>query len=425
MKKLGIFVAAGAMMLALAGCGKITVDPSEFVTVNFEGYDTLGTATYEFDYKHFIREYEDTLKLTGAGKKASEEMEEEVDKKGEELGVKFHDSPADYLAVYIGGSLDKTDALSNGDSVTWKWDADTDKIAEYFNCDIVLEDKSFKVEGLTEAEAFDPFEGLEVVFSGTAPNGQARLSTSYCEKCSGISFEIDKQSGLSNGDTVTVTASSYGDDLVSYIVENYGMLPTEEVKTFTVSGLPEYILSAADLSDATLDKMIAQAKDALTASAANWGTAELIDAEYIGNYFLAAKNPDVWGDQNSITLVFREDMECTYTKDKTDFITYNSIYYGFTWTNVMVLEDGTETLDLGSYRKRYSYIPVTYYYKDRKGKELSTNYYFDGYSDLDSMFNDIVTKNVENYSYENNVTDTEPQYPVEEAEEEEEEEEDE
>lgn len=72
------------------------------------------------------------------------------------------------------------------------------------------EDIEVKAEKLEEAKTFDPFEGIQVTFDGVAPNGYAYVegnpSASAAQQ---FGYELDKSEGLSNGDTVTVTACMY------------------------------------------------------------------------------------------------------------------------------------------------------------------------------------------------------------------------
>ena len=65
-----------------------------------------------------------------------------------------------------------------------------------------------------------------------------------------------------NGDTVTLTASSNREDF-SDCIEKYGAIPAETEKTFTVSGLNEYVTTPALLTDTVLDSLKAQAEEVI------------------------------------------------------------------------------------------------------------------------------------------------------------------
>ena len=409
MKKTKLLLAAAGVLMAfgLSGCGKTKVDLNEYVTINFEGYDTIGTAYYEIDYKHFVRDIEDSLKLTKEGEEERRDMKDAAEALG--LGR----SEADMLATYLIGGLDKAEGLSNGDEVTFSWDLDIDEIEERFKVELTYEDITEKVKGLEEAEAFDPFDGFTIEFTGTSPNGQASAHNNTSHGVD-LNYILDTNSGLSNGDVITVTVDSYySDDVLEYCVENYGMLPTVLEKEFTVEGLPEYIASASELSDDTWDKIIRQATDTITANSTGWDSwsyvNELVDITYVGNYFLTPKDPQGYGHQNILTAVFKVEVNPGYQYD--DVVYYNEdgcyFYYGFTWYDLMRLADGTESINLSSYDQNYKYGSCKFEidYKGYRGRDETTTESFNGYADLDSMFSDLVTSKIENYNYENNVKD--------------------
>ena len=399
MKKQLVFAGSLVMALGLTACGKTKIELEPYVTISYEGYDTLGTASVEFDYKHFVRDYRDDLKLTGAGKKEVDDLEEAA----EEMGLS--DSTADMLAVYIKGELDKDSELSNGDEVSYVWDIDAEEVAKYFNCELVYADITDTVKDLTEATPYDPFEKISVSFTDTAPNGRIQIDNTSNDY--GLSFIPDKSEGLSNGDTVTVSVKAYYDnDVVKYCLENYGALITETEKEYTVEGLASYLQSSSEISEDTLKKMQKQCEDIITGNAATWSAGTLLGAEYLGCYYLTPKGSS--STKNECTLVYRIDAHVNY-EDK--FETDTSYYYGVTFYNIMELADGTQSVDLSRYDKRAQYnghlvgTGIMSW-----GSEVKVR--FEGYATLDTMFNEIVTKKVENWNYENTVEDKAPSYPA-------------
>ena len=111
-----------ALTLALAGCGAkpAEVDPTPYLSVEFAGMSGEGTASWKFDGDGFAAACGDGVK-DAAG-----------------------------LAACVDGSLDVTEGLSNGDTVTFHWNCDADTAQKDHNAVLAPEDASFTVEGLDE-----------------------------------------------------------------------------------------------------------------------------------------------------------------------------------------------------------------------------------------------------------------------------------
>ena len=98
-----ILGAALSMSMILTGCGKTTINANDYLTIETSGFDTAGKASYYFDTEKLI---DDNLKAFG------------LDNSSDDI---------EYLKVLGGieqvldGKLDKTNDLSNGDEVTFKW----------------------------------------------------------------------------------------------------------------------------------------------------------------------------------------------------------------------------------------------------------------------------------------------------------------
>ncbi len=111
-----------ALTLALAGCSAkpAEVDPTPYLSVEFAGMSGEGTASWKFDGDGFAAACGDGVK-DAAG-----------------------------LAACVDGSLDVTEGLSNGDTVTFHWNCDADTAQKDHNAVLAPEDASFTVEGLDE-----------------------------------------------------------------------------------------------------------------------------------------------------------------------------------------------------------------------------------------------------------------------------------
>ncbi len=387
MKKLiSLLLALGTLIVCLSftGCNA-TVDTTQTLTVKFKGVNGYGTATLEDEYDWI----------------------DEVNKSDDELELLANEVKMREAVKY---SLDKTDHLSNGDEVTVTI---TTKEVKDLNMNFKDGEIKFTVEGLKEAETFDPFEDLNISFEGYAPNGTLNISGGDGT----LTFTADKTKGLKNGDTITITAKPSVGDMERYI-ETYNKIYSPESKEYTVEGLAAYVTKLDEIPDDVLNKMKAQAEDAIKATAANKYTADgcvFKSADFLGYYFLNAKDGTSTNPRNAIYCVYK----CTQTlkgaapgpnntvlQDQV----HDDVYYTwYAFTNAMILPDGTCSVDMSSGSLTSAQTNATIGYRTFVGYNYYVLY---GYKDIDAMVNDTITKNVDKYTYENTVKDTEPSAPA-------------
>ena len=144
MKKMhsaAIVVLSLNLCAVLTGCGRTKINLNDYLTVNYDGYETVGTASSSFDMEKMISENPSAFGLKG------EVSEMEL------LGVEI------ILDESLKGSLDKTNGLSNGNKITYHWEiVGEDSLKEKYPVSFVHEDITYTIEGLEQAEEFDPFE---------------------------------------------------------------------------------------------------------------------------------------------------------------------------------------------------------------------------------------------------------------------------
>lgn len=166
----------------------------------------------------------------------TEEIEEELD-----------DADADYdedrLANLINSMsfvCEDNSNLSNGDVLSIRISYDL-KTAEKLDISFTPEEFTYTVSGLITAEEIDPFENLEVTFTGVAPQGVVNINPNKCSSFvqNYVSFSIEgyENNIFSNGDEITLLAEFnmyYAEDPEAPVV-----LSVLE-KQYTVSGLDVY-----------------------------------------------------------------------------------------------------------------------------------------------------------------------------------------
>ena len=397
MKKIGMLVAALAVVLIVlvfVFTRKTTVDLNKYIAVEFTGYDTVGKASYEFDLDAFEDDYKEKMKYTKDGK---DDLEEEVTY----TKVKNSQICEIFSKYFVRGNLDVTTGLTNGDVVVFEWDLDEEYIAEFFDVKVKYSPIEFTVEGLEKATALNPFDNIQVAFTGISPNGQVQIEKTSTDGAMGsVYFEATPTSGLKNGDKVTVKVSGAGDN--DYYANNYGVVLSELEKEYTVEGLNSYAQSASEISEDMMNKMKKQAEDSFYAMTTDWvDDVSVSSMDYIGNYFLKPKFADSYSYNNCIYMVYKVStlFENEYHSEKLSF------YYYVKFENIMITADGTVSVDLSNYSAPSTWNGFRHEYRWGNSWRDEQTLSYPGYEDLDTMFNKLVTSQISDYDYENNVTD--------------------
>ena len=404
--KIGVSAVAAVIVIFILSSvfGKKSINLNKFVTVEFTGYETVGKAHVEFDYEGFDKAFGKKLKLKKTDDVSSAMLEA------------FIESSADVVELMCLeiADLDVESGLSNGDEVKLTWNIEEEELKELnkaFNYKFKFKDFTTKVSGLEEVELVDPFEGVEVIFSGVAPNGRAEVvSSSFNPENYALAYMVEPSGELSNGDKVKVTLGGLSSEAIEqYFAEEYGLVPSVTEKEFTVEGLGKYVTESAEISEETIEKMKSQVEDILNAKVANdWSeNASIVGVDYLGNYFLTLKESERSSDgRNLIWMVYQVTANVTDAEEGVDdTFTY---FYTIGFNDLIILPDGTCSVDLSNYslpRHNFtrSYDSVSWF---------AGRYTFNGYEDLDSLLNDNVTARIDRYTYENNVTV--PEEPAEE-----------
>lgn len=382
-KKMTMAAAGGVLALfVIYGIASTVIKPTinlnNYLTVAFEGYDTVGEAVATFDMEKFEEDY------------------------GKKLGKDSYAAQS-FLANCMSGELDVDRGLSNGDIVTYSWDCDDDYALKNYDYKLKYVDAEYTVSDLKEARAFDPFEGIEVVFDGISPNGSADISGGAKDVAAQeLSYQLDISSGLQNGDIVTVTASiRYGSDPTEYCISNYGKIPSTLEKQFTVAGLNSYVRSLEEVSSAALEEMQNQAKDVYDAMVAqSWAEDEKLSSfTYLGSYLLTKKSQESWGSaDNVLYLVYKVQVQHDYTNDAGEtYNQINDIYWYISYNDLIVDPAGAITVNITKYQTPSERFTVDSGINSGWWSTKSWNYY--GYQTLDELYKVAVTANAESYKH--------------------------
>lgn len=392
-----VVIIVGFIMLNKWNNRKTEIDLDDYITVTYTGYDHLGQATIEFNEEQFEQDYGKKIRYTSEGRRAH--------KKDDAVEL-FESIVEDQLPLeaYATG-------LSNGDTFDFEWeDFSVNKLQRNFKVLVSFDKVTVTVSDLETAPSVDLFEGIDVTFDGIGPNGNATIVNN--SEYSDIYYSIDKSSGLSNGDVVTVTASPYdSDDLDTYCLQSMNKLPEADTKEFTVDGLAAYCTAYEQIPADTLQSMLDQSASVASAELASQVSdgVTAVGSTYVGYYFQTAKNTadDYYYDANRLILVYKNTIHVTLSDGDGNSFDQDVSYYNYTMFNaIMVMPDGTGSVSMSEYDTPSSY---TYTLDTGVSEGWFSTYtlYLAGYDSIDSLKNELVAQVVDSYDYTESITDGE------------------
>ena len=278
----GVFVVGLIVGIILLLTVPKTINLNDYIKVEFEGYDTLGTAYAIFDEKAFLRDYEDIIEFKNS------KMANQYRRFYSTWGNDAAEEVLNVIKVEVSDNYD----LCNDDVISLEWTCDEDIISTYFNVRVEYEESEYIVEGLEELEEFDPFEDLDVYFEGYSPNISISYNlTSSKEFYNELAFYVEKSTYLKAGEEIEIYLEHIdGMDLAEYL-STYGLKATQTEKKYVIEGDGYYITSSAEIPEDVFEAMHQQSKDMYTAYMSNlisgksgWSY-KINSIDYVGNVF--------------------------------------------------------------------------------------------------------------------------------------------
>ena len=364
------------------------INLNDYLYFETEGYDGYGSVTANIDWDSIKEKYRDQISYTGEGKQALAE------------GMIQSQDPVDMLDTYIGINLGTDggdeDRFSNGDEISYTWDMKVSQL-NLIKCKFEYTDGTYQVSGLQEPGSFDPFEEIELVFSGVESEGKAELILKG-ERIPEACISCDREDGLSNGDRVTVTISEEG---VDYAAQHHGMIPDPLEKEYEVRGLDSYVTSAAQISREDMEALREKADNICKEQVADsWDEGEQLEnVAYIGNYLLSRK--DGWqedADKNQLWMIYKVQVRNQYANDTRFYDDTNTFYFYVRFCDLIVTDDGTLNVDMDQWNIPKDQVEV-------RVSALNKSWYYYGYVTLETLYQDGIQNSLEAYNCENNVLD--------------------
>ena len=371
--KIIAIAALSLLCCSLTSCGKTEINVNQYLTTEVNGYDGEGYAGWNVDLGQLVKD------------------------NYQAFGLKEGYSMTEYQAVLeklrnnMKADYDKSEELSNGDTVKFTWDNSNLKTLESdYGVKFKTEDVEVTVSGLPEIVDLNIFDSIKLQYTGTAPNASVMVDNSALADLNlplTINFEVTPQDGLNLGDKVKVKLIEGTAE--ACLLSGYRLTETEH--EYTVEGLDAYLMSLDDLSADASDNMNSHGQDLLNAEIASYweNPADLDSITLRGNYLLTTKEGLIQNVNDALVYVYE-------IKAK-DFSYFSYVEYD----NVMLLSDGTCSFNMHEAFQPVGSVAMGMPY-GTTFERSSLNYI--GYADLDTLFNEVVTQRIANYDYKSTVT---------------------
>ncbi len=302
-----IFIIVGYVMNM-----KPKINLNKYIHVTSSGYDGYGSADITIDWEAVDDEYGDKIKLTNM-----------VDNK--DTGIfSSRISPVEILSDFVDVSCDKQTELSNGDKLSYTIEVD-EEFSEYLKCKVTAKEGTYEVSDLEKIGKFDPFDDLEVEFTGIAPYGKYRYTYNGEELAQG-DFYCDAPVQLKNGNIITI---SIDENVVETCVQSFGKAPSKLSMDYTVDGLTQYVDSYDTLSQEFLTTLSKEAEDTIYSYTDSQYSEEMqLSNLTSAGHILITPNDQRYGHENTLYIIYKGSVSDT------------TIYYPVKFYNI--LQNGDE-----------------------------------------------------------------------------------
>ncbi len=400
---LGILAAVVVVILIIVAVTRPTkVNLDQYITVEYSGYDGYGTATAHFDEDAFYGDYANKIKIKSTGYDTLDGLLSQV-LPAEELYY-------DCVSFSVDAGEFMNGELSNGDTVTVVWDCNDSMAQQYFGVKLKYSESEETVSELEELTEVDVFEGITLEYEGASPMAEAYLMNN--SSANGISdlsdwdFTLSKESGFSNGDTITVRIS---DDAVTYLEKNYGKTPANKEKKYVVEGLDEYITQISDMPEELVKDIQSASEETIRENAVNfWSNATLTGLEYVGMYLFYREQYETQDFSSFSTDLYAVYAVSTHESDSymDAYEDYEADFNYYTYVEFydpFLMSDGIGAIDLEENSLCSERLEHTHTNRYNWGYEWDVQIYYHGYETLQELEDALIYAEYDHNAYDTTV----------------------
>lgn len=351
------------------------INVNDYITVKFDGYNTVGTASCDFDEEGFMKavlnkngiKMDKLSDLTGKNLEKAQKLLRKVD----------NYSDIDY-------DLDKKSDLSNGNKVKLTIDID-ENISKALGVKLIGKTKEYTVSDLKEAQTIDPFEYVTVTYSGISPNATVSIkinddADSYIKT---MHFQADKTQNIAVGDKITVSVKTE-----EATAAKHGYILSETSKEYECSKADQYITDITKISEDKLKSIQKEATDKIESYYAGFNSkynVQYSNLTYDGSYVLEKKNSS-YGNDNIVYLIYSATISADGDKYSKG-IESTKIYMPVKFNDVVLKAD--ESIKYNTYTSIVGQSSLSVGWNA-----------INGYTEGDKMFKELITANKDSYTYQ-------------------------
>ncbi len=303
---IGALFLIGITALAAYNNRPVKIPLDNFYQVEFTGEDGLGEGKLIFQKEDFEKNYLGKIKRKGRHRKRNRGilgMVTNLFLKEAEKEIIL--SEVEYAVMQLP-ELSEESQLENGDHVSLSCKEDLSWIEKSYNVKLLWEDKDLVVKGLYERTDVNPFDFLDVQFTGNSPQMRVELALKNAPSWMELGdVNVSKREGLASGDKIQVTF--YQELTRKAEKEHIYFLETE--KEYEVPKANAYWTSGKDIPGDTLRLLQEAFMDSLHREMTGGTEGEYVDlsgisVQYLGNYFLSRKEDAPVLGHNRLFLLF-------------------------------------------------------------------------------------------------------------------------
>lgn len=381
----------GTISSVLSVMIKPTVNLNRYLVPEFTGYNEYGHANIHIDMEKFVKDHGERLT--------------------DYVGTGDEYAAAEYfLQAVVSGHPSKDVRLTNGDTLMYLWQCDDKTALKQFGCKLKYKTKNYTVKGLEDPTEFDPFAGVELSYEGISPYGNAEITgTPSHAAAEDLRFDLDKSWDLAEGDKVTMTFNICGyyydeeEDIITYLADNYGLIPNAMTKEFTVNGMNRYMSDVTELSSTALSDMHKRAEEIFVNNYfyTDGETAAYQSMTYCGSYLISKRDGDDSWFSNELYAVYEVQIQHDYTRKNNTFSELSKFYWCVNFDEILTNSKGITTMNMDYYD-----VPYNNYVID---SGISSGWYnktweYRGFGTLDDLYNKVIADYAENYKITSSVT---------------------